>query len=70
LIAAHQEGLREGPVHIVNRDQQAVVVLSVNDQRALCQPRSGQQGCMTALPPAGRRSNAQIDQRLRIYGAW
>lgn len=70
MIAAHQEGLREGPVHIVNRDQQAVVVLSVNDQRALCQPRSGQQGCMTALPPAGRRSNAQIDQRLRIYGAW
>jgi hypothetical protein len=75
-MAAIEDGLRKGPVHIVKRNQPAAVVLSEDDYRALCQPRSSQQGGMTALqwlaaqPPTGRRTKAEIDQRLRDDRAW
>lgn len=75
-MAAIEEGLRKGPVHIVKRNKPAAVVLSEEDYRALCQPRSPQQGGMTALqwlasqPPSGRRTKAEIDRRLREDRAW
>jgi prevent-host-death family protein len=75
-MAAIEEGLRKGPVHIVKRNQPAAVVLSEDDYRALCQPQSPQEGGVTALqwlavhPPTGRRTKAEIDQRLREERAW
>ena len=70
-MAAIEEGLRKGPVHIVKRNQTAAVALSEDDYRALCQPQSLPQGGMSALqwlaplPPTGRRAKAEIDRRLR-----
>lgn len=75
-MAAIEEGLRMGPVHIVKRNQPAAVVLSEDDYRALCQPQSRLQGGMTALQwlaalsPKGRRTKAEIDRRLREDRSW
>lgn len=75
-MAAIEEGLRSGPVHIIKRNQPAAVVLSESDYQILCQPAKAAWPGMTALqwlvsqPPRGRRTKAQIDQRLREDRAW
>jgi len=75
-MAAIEEGLRKGPVHIVKRNQPAAVVLSEGDYRALCQRVEAEVQGTTALqwlasqPPRAQRTKAEIDQRLREDRAW
>ena len=75
-MAAIEDGLRHGPVHIVKRNKLAAVVLSEDDYRA---PRHGKinaPGGMTAVqwlltqPAAGKRTKAQIDAKLKAERAW
>jgi prevent-host-death family protein len=68
-MAAIEEGLRRGPVHIVKRNKPAAVVLSEAEYRALCEPAPRAQAVrgMTALQwlaaqaPKARRSKAELD---------
>lgn len=75
-MAAIEEGLRRGPVHIVKRNRPAAVVLSEGDYRALCRAGGPEVPGMTALewlavqPPRTRRSKSEIDRRLREERAW
>ena len=75
-MAAIEEGLRNGPEHIVKRNRPVAVVLSEDDYRALCQPQRRLLAGMTAMqwlaaqPYKGQRTKAQIDQRLREDRAW
>lgn len=75
-MAAIEEGLRKGPVHIIKRNQPAAVVLSEADYRALSQPGKAEVQGMTALqwlvsqPPRSGRTKAEIDQRLGEDRAW
>ena len=75
-MAAIEEGLRKGPVHIVKRNQPAAVVLSEGDYLALCQRQQPTPGGLTALQwlaaqaPKARRTKAEIDRRLREDRAW
>lgn len=75
-MAAIEEGLRLGPVHIVKRNQPSAVVLSEADYQALVGAQQAPQTGMTALQwlashkPKARRTKAQIDARLREDRAW
>jgi hypothetical protein len=75
-MAAIEEGLRKGPVHLVKRNRPAAVVLSEHDYLALCEPKHPAPKGMTALqwlaslPSKGRLTKAQIDGRLREDRAW
>ena len=75
-MAAIEDALRRGPVHIVKRNKPAAVVLSEDDYQRLANGKVVSPGGMTAvqwllaLPPAGRRSKARIDADLKTERAW
>jgi prevent-host-death family protein len=71
-MAAVQEGLRHGPVHLVKRNKPSAVVLSEEDYARLAQgkPNVALVG-MTAVqwllhqPVVGTKRKRQIDRQLR-----
>ena len=75
-MAAIEDGLRRGPVHIVKRNRPAAVVLSEDDYQRLTQGEAAAPGGLSALqwllsqPAAGRRSKAKIDADLKAERNW
>ena len=75
-MAAIEEGLRRGPVHIVKRNKPAAVVLSEDEYQRLAHGKVAAPEGMTAvqwLParPASRgRSKAKIDAGIKAERAW
>jgi hypothetical protein len=75
-MAAIEEGLRRGPVHIVKRNKLAAVVLSENEYRRLSGNAVRKQRGLTAAqwllahPTVGRRSKGRIDAALRAERGW
>ena len=75
-MAAIEEGLRSGPVHIVKRNKPAAVVLSEADYQALAQGRAPALVGVTAVQwllnqrSIGMRSKAQIDATLNAERGW
>lgn len=75
-MAAIEEGLRRGPIHIVKRNKPAAVVISEDEYRRLTQGGSAAGGGMTAVqwllahPGAGRRTKAGIDAELDRGRDW
>lgn len=75
-MAAIEEGLRRGPVHLVKRNKPAAVVLSEHEYQRLTAQRQTPHDGMTALqwllsqPASGRRSRADIDAALDQERAW
>lgn len=73
-MAAIEDGLRRGPVHIVKRNKLAAVVLSEVEYQALT--RSQQAPGMTAAQwllervSSGQQSKAQIDKALKAERSW
>lgn len=71
-MAAVEEGLRHGPLHILKRNRPAAVVLSEQDyQRLLARAGEAQAAAgpgaldwMLAQPPGGERSTADIDRQI------
>ena len=68
-MAAIEEGLARGPVHILKRNRPAAVVLSEEDYQRLVNAQVPVPVGMTALQwllsqPAGTRSRTDIDQAL------
>jgi PHD/YefM family antitoxin component YafN of YafNO toxin-antitoxin module len=75
-MAAIEEGLRRGPVHIIKRNKSAAVVLSEEEyQRLTTKPANDQPGMTTMQwlllqPTTGKRSKADIDAALAQERAW
>ncbi|MBK6615295.1 hypothetical protein [Ottowia sp.] len=75
-MAAIEEGLRHGPVHIVKRNKLAAVVLSEEDYQRLASGQPQARPGMTALqwllaqPAAGTRNRKDIDAALAQERAW
>ena len=75
-MAAIEDGLRRGPVHIVKRNKPAAVVLSEDEYQRLAYGKVATAEGMTAvqwllaLPASGRRSKAKIDAGLKAERAW
>lgn len=75
-MAAIEEGLRRGPVHIVKRNKPAAVVLTEEDYQRLTQGQVATPSGMTALqwllsqPASGTRSKSQIDAGLKAERTW
>ena len=75
-MAAIEDGLRRGPVHIVKRNRPAAVVLSEDDYQRLAQGNVAAPIGLTALqwllthPANGKRSKAKIDAGLKAERAW
>ncbi|MFT3812851.1 MAG: hypothetical protein QM740_05675 [Acidovorax sp.] len=75
-MAAIEDGLRRGPVHIVKRNKLAAVVLSEAEYQRLASGRPVARPGMTALqwllaqPAAGTRDKADIDAALAGERAW
>ena len=75
-MAAIDDGLRRGPIHIVKRNKMAAVVLSEADYQRLTSKKPSAPKGMTAVqwllaqPPVGQRSKAQIDAALKAERAW
>jgi PHD/YefM family antitoxin component YafN of YafNO toxin-antitoxin module len=75
-MAAIDDGLRRGPVHIIKRNKMAAVVLSEDDYQRLTSKKPSAPKGMTAVQwllaqsPAGQRSKAQIDAALKAERAW
>lgn len=75
-MAAIEEGLRRGPVHIVKRNRPAAVVLSEDDYQRLAQGKAAAPSGVTAMqwllsqPAAGKRSKARIDADLKAGRDW
>jgi len=75
-MAAIEEGLRRGPVHIVKRNRPAAVVLSEDDYQRLAQGKAAAPIGLTAMqwllsqPAAGKRSKARIDADLKAGRDW
>ena len=75
-MAAIEEGLRRGPVHIVKRNRPAAVVLSEDDYQRLAQGKAAAPSGLTAMqwllsrPASGRRSKAKIDADLKAERNW
>lgn len=75
-MAAIEEGLRRGPVHIVKRNKPAAVILTEEEYRRLTQGRVDTPPGMTAIqwllsqPASGTRSKAQIDADLEGERSW
>lgn len=74
--APSEDGLRNGPVHIVKRNKMAAVVLSEEEYLRLTRGKTAEPGGMTAMqwllaqPAVGRRSKARIDASLKAERAW
>ena len=75
-MAAIEEGLRRGPVHIVKRNRPAAVVLSEDDYQRLVQGKAAAPSGLTAMqwllsqPAAGKRSKARIDADFKAGRDW
>ncbi len=75
-MAAIEEGLRHGPVHIIKRNKPAAVVLSEDEYLHLTGGKAPATPGMTALqwllaqPAAGTRDKASIDASLAEERAW
>ncbi|OGA32166.1 MAG: hypothetical protein A3F75_02635 [Betaproteobacteria bacterium RIFCSPLOWO2_12_FULL_64_23] len=75
-MAAIEDGLRRGPVHIVKRNRPAAVVLSEDDYQRLAQGKVAAPSGLTAMqwllsqPAAGKRSKARIDADLKAERDW
>ena len=75
-MAAIEDGLRRGPVHIVKRNQPAAVVLSEDDYQRLAHGKVAVPSGLTAMqwllsqPTAGKRSKAKIDADLKDGRDW
>lgn len=75
-LAAIEESLRRGPVHLVKRNKPAAVVLSEEDYQRLTVGRPSAQPGMTAVqwllaqPAAGTRGKEDIDAGLAEERAW
>lgn len=71
-MAAIEERLRRGPVHLVKRNKAAAVVLSEQEYAELSQGKAGAvQAGMTAIqwllsqPVTGSKSRRQLERELR-----
>lgn len=75
-MAAIEEGLRRGPVHIVKRNKPAAVVLSEEEYQRLLGGRSAAPEGLTAVqwllahPGSGLREKEEIDAELRSERDW
>ncbi|MBI3524880.1 MAG: type II toxin-antitoxin system Phd/YefM family antitoxin [Betaproteobacteria bacterium] len=75
-MAAIEDGLRRGPVHIVKRNKPAAVVLSEDEYQRLAHGRVTMPSGMTAVqwllsqPATGKRSKARIDAGLKAERDW
>lgn len=77
-MAAIEDGLRQGPVHIVKRNRPAAVVLSEEAYARLVEAASADRSVpgMTAVewllsqPSLGRRSKREIDAALAEERDW
>ena len=75
-MAAIEDGLRRGPVHIVKRNRPAAVVLSEDDYQRLAQGKVAAPSGLTAMqwllsqPAGGKRSKARIDADLKAGRDW
>lgn len=75
-MAAIEEGLRRGPVHIVKRNKPAAVVLSEEEYQRLAHGKTTRFEGLTAVqwllaqPATGRRDKAQIDAALKAERDW
>jgi PHD/YefM family antitoxin component YafN of YafNO toxin-antitoxin module len=75
-MAAIEEGLRHGPVHIVKRNKPSAVIVSEAEyQRLTAQQPAAARGLtavqwLLAQPTAGKLSKREIDARLAAERAW
>lgn len=75
-MAAIEDGLRHGPLHIVKRNKPAAVVLTESEYQTLAHGRTSAPGGLTAVQwllnqrIAGKRSKAQIDVALKAERDW
>mgnify|MGYP001232303307 CR=1 FL=1 len=75
-MAAIEDGLRRGPVHIVKRNRPAAVVLSEGDYQRLADSKVPAPNGLTAMqwllsqPATGKRSKAKIDADLKAERNW
>ncbi len=75
-MAAIEDGLRRGPVHIVKRNRAAAVVLSEDDYQRLTHGKVAAPAGLSAVqwllsqPATGKRSKAKIDAGLKAERAW
>jgi PHD/YefM family antitoxin component YafN of YafNO toxin-antitoxin module len=75
-MAAIEDGLRHGPVHIVKRNRPAAVVLSEEEYQRLAHGKAAAPGGLSAVqwllsqPVAGKRSKAKIDADLKAERDW
>ena len=75
-MAAIEDRLRHGPVHIVKRNKPAAVVISEDEYQRLAHGRAVNPTGITAVqwllsqPAAGKRSKAQIDTDLSAGRDW
>jgi prevent-host-death family protein len=75
-MAAIEDGLRRGPLHIVKRNRPAAVVLSEDDYQRLAHGKVLAPSGLTALqwllsqPATGKRSKARIDADLKAERDW
>ena len=75
-MAAIEDGLRHGPVHIVKRNKPAAVVVSEAEYQRLVHGRVINSIGTTAVqwllsqPAIGKRSKAQIDAELKAERDW
>ena len=75
-MAAIEEGLLHGPVHIIKRNKPAAVVLTEEDYQALVMGRHARPLGMSAVqwllaqPSAAQRDKTEIDATLASERAW
>jgi hypothetical protein len=75
-MAAIEEGLQRGPVHIVKRNKPAAVILSEGEYQRLLRSNGaapvgvGAVRLLLDQPASGTRSKAQIDAGLDAERAW
>ena len=75
-MAAIEDGLRSGPVHIVKRNKAAAVVLSEAEYQRLTRAQPPAVSGLTALqwlltqPAPGARSKRDIDDALAGERSW
>jgi len=75
-MAAIEDRLRHGPIHLVKRNKPAAVVLSEDEYRRLIGQQSDRVPGLSAVqwllsqPAAGTRSKEAIDAALRAERDW
>ncbi len=75
-MAAIEEGLQRGPVHIVKRNKPVAVVLSEEEYQRLALGKMAPLEGLTAVqwllahPATGRRDKAHIDIALKAERDW